>query len=267
MATPKEIGALLMQQVLRYPNAKLNDAAVAAYIDGLAEYDLDTIRVAMNQHHAESEWFPALSQIRNKIHELTRIADDRPDAAAAWRELAGCLHIGPSGPTWARPRAEIHPAVVAAAEAFGLDRFVQRLTENSGTDFAQFRTMYESLAQRRDQQARMLPATRDYVAALAERLRADRPALQAPPAAEQIAAPGQEPAQQTAAAGALAAIRQLMNQQRPARSRDQLDREAERERLRLALELVESQLNDETDPARRAALQARANGLRRTVGA
>lgn len=266
MAKPSEIGALLLQHVLLYPNAKLNEAAAAAYIAGLAEYDLQTIRVALAQHHAESEWFPALSQIRAQIAKLHRIADDRPDAAAAWRELAQVLHIGPSGPTWAKPKESLHPMIVQAAQAFGLDRFVQRLTENSGTDYAQFRTIYEALGQRREQAAQMLPATRDYVAQLADKLRADRPALPAPPAAAEQGAP---PAAASAgrAAGALTEIRQLMNQPRAARSRDELDREAERQRLRAALALVEQELAGEGDPARRQALQLRAAGLRKSVGA
>lgn len=269
MATPSEIGALLLQHVLLYPNAKLNEAAAAAYIAGLAEYDLQTIRVALAQHHAESEWFPALSQIRAQIAKLHRIADDRPDAAAAWRELAQALHIGPSGPTWAKPKESLHPMIVQAAQAFGLDRFVQRLTENAGTDYAQFRGIYEALGQRREQAAQMLPATRDYVAQLADKLRADRPALPAPPAAEQIAADEQAPGQKRlpAAIQTINAIRQLMNQPRAARSRDELDREAERQRLRAALALVEQELAGEGDPARRQALQLRAAGLRKSVGA
>jgi hypothetical protein len=269
MASFPEVAKVLGITAARYPQFALTEATIKAYAPLLVDIDAQALMLACNQHAAESKWFPSVAEIREKAQAMTTTADGRPDAGGAWRELADALKIGASGPEWRTARENLHPAVVEAAEQFGFDRFVMRMTENAGTDFAQFRSIYETVCKRRDSEQRMLPEVRAYVAQLGDAMRAERKALPAADAAPGlfVARPARpaEPvaAASTARAEAMAAMREIATRRTP--SREKLEREAQAARLRASIDRLTGAIAGETDEAKRRAMQLQLDGQRKAL--
>lgn len=107
------------------------------------------------------------------------------DAGQAWRKVCGAVTGFANGVAWdASRKSALSEEAIKAAEDFGLMRIRMRLEEDEGTNFAQFRGMYETYSRRRREQRALPPAIREQMAQLAGAFDAKR-ALSAKPKAVQ----------------------------------------------------------------------------------
>ena len=90
------------------------------------------------------------------------------DAGEAWRRVTRAVVGSGYGAVWdPSAKAQLTAEEVAAGEAFGLLRMRTRLEENAGTDYAQFRGIYEAYAKRASEARNTPPMVRTLLAELA----------------------------------------------------------------------------------------------------
>lgn len=148
---------------------------------------------AINQIIAEAKdnFPPSVGMIRTKALALiarTKPATDEIDAARAWQQLTRYLvsdgiHGGPMWRNGSDDPANVHPLAKIAAGRFGERRFVVRIADDEGTDFAQFRGIFETLAKREADTANMLPNVRTMLQQLGSGLSDTTRQLPPPPRA------------------------------------------------------------------------------------
>lgn len=245
--TPEQIGA---RQVM--------------YCRLLADIDADLLGLAVDQFVAAGgDEYPSVKQLRDLALGFAQRADDAPDAASAWRMACNAVEPWLGGGTYkVGALGALHPRVAKAIELYGLHRIALREDANAGTDFAQWRGLYESLAHRADEQARWLPQVRERIALMRAEMDAAKPA--------QIEAPAQpEPrASSSTPAGAPMRIGDVLKANgagAPQLTKDQLDRRAHAARLIARRDALRDALAGEVDDAKRAALEVQIDGITRTV--
>lgn len=239
-------------------------ARAATYARLLADIDADMLGLAVDQYIAGGgRDYPSVKQLRDLALSLAQAADDAPDAASAWRMACSAVEPWLGGGTYkAGALGALHPRVAKAIELYGLHRIALREDANAGTDFAQWRGLYESLAHRADEQARWLPQVRERIALMRAEMDAAKPA--------QIEAPAQpEPrASSSTPAGAPMRIGDVLKANgagAPQLTKDQLDRRAHAARLIARRDALRESLAGETDEAKRKALEVQIDGITRTV--
>lgn len=200
MATESDIGKLFLRMEARYPSLASQLAKQSAEmfrvrkgeaLETFADVSSGELQAAAAQVFATctDPFGPTFGAIRLQVLRTRESAGGELDASGAWRLMAqhlvnrdGCGSA--SWGTFAPPEL-----VRFAAERFGHDRFALRLTEDNGTDYAQFRGIYESEANRRREGRGNLPGTNDLIKRLAGVL--TMPQLAAPakplPADRQVA--------------------------------------------------------------------------------
>jgi hypothetical protein len=268
MATHEHIAQIVLVLNAMYPDdvAFLTREQIAArtatYCRLLVDLDADMLSLAADQYIASaSKKYPTVGQIRELVLSMGRNADGAPDAATAWR--MACDAIEPMGYGYrVKPGASLHPRVLKAVDAFGVFRLGSRLDENAGTDFAQWRSVYETLTRRDEEQAQWLPAVKDRIATMRAQLEAQKTKQNI----QQLEAPviDEKP---RPAGGMPVSIRDLLAQKasEPALTKDQLDRRARAAQLTARRDLLREQLRSETDEAKRRALEITIDGLTRSV--
>ena len=146
------------------------------YLELLDDMDPDLLKRAALQFISDNKYFPAISELRDRVHTIEQqahrsIGDAQPTAAEAWQQLAQALHPSGYGFAWDVDRkVRLQPIVIKTAELFGEYRFAVRMEDDAGTDFAQFRGIYDVLQKRAEEESKMLPGTRDMIKKLADKL-------------------------------------------------------------------------------------------------
>lgn len=116
------------------------------------------------------EFPPNVGDVNTKAREIMATASGTPaiDAGEAWRRVTRAVIGSGYGAVWDEDaKARLTPEEIAAGEAFGILRIRLRLEENAGTDYAQFRGIYETYARRATEQRNMPPMVRNVIAQLA----------------------------------------------------------------------------------------------------
>lgn len=136
----------------------------------LGDLDLKVVGMAIARLLAQPRQFPPTV---GDINEAARLnALEKPmDAGDAWAGVCAAIRWGQWEPTL---KERLPVAAVKAAEAFGLERIRNRLVEQAGTDFAQFRGIYEAMQSRERATLTLPPAIREQFAQLAAALDAKR---------------------------------------------------------------------------------------------
>jgi hypothetical protein len=83
----KQIVKMLTALGVLFPHANLTTETYLAYAGMLEDLPLDELAPAMKQVAAESEFFPTVAKIRDKVLELRRLQDDTPTAFEAWQAV------------------------------------------------------------------------------------------------------------------------------------------------------------------------------------
>lgn len=118
--------------------------AELVWLDALGDLDAGLVRAAMAAW--KGPWPPNPGDLREAALNLRVLHsdDDVPGWEQAWKELTDMVRkVGSYGsPTWS------HPVVTEAVETLGYKEFCLSLTADTGTWRAQFRQIYENLANR-----------------------------------------------------------------------------------------------------------------------
>lgn len=181
MATRKAIATSNAKLMAAYPMLASDSPEIIAarcqlWLEMSDGIDDEFWGAAINQIIAEAKdnFPPSVGMIRSKALALiarTKPANDEIDAARAWQQLTRYLvsdgiHGGPMWRNGSDDPANVHPLAKVAAQRFGERRFVVRMADDEGTDFAQFRGIFETLAKREADTANMLPGVRSMLQAL-----------------------------------------------------------------------------------------------------
>ena len=130
-----------------------------------------TVSAALATLLAEDREFPPnIGAVNTKAREIMATANGTPaiDAGEAWRRVTRAIVGSGYGAVWDESaKAQLTPEEIAAGEAFGVLRIRLRLEENAGTDYAQFRGIYETYAKRATEQRNMPPMVKNVIAQLA----------------------------------------------------------------------------------------------------
>ena len=162
------ISEILKYLLAAYPNANVNAATVAVYVDMLQDIPVDDLQLVAKQTIAECTFFPTVAELRTRWHTL-RTQIGQTGTADAWNQVQ--REIGRIG-SWGTPQFD-DPLIKRAVDGMGWRNLC--MSENAMADRAHFLKLYESLLQRQDQVNRLLPQAREYVAAqLTEGGQADR---------------------------------------------------------------------------------------------
>lgn len=189
MANEATLRASWARVIGNWPIMTTRDEEVQAataqnFVEAMREFDDFIVSAAVAEIVANSteQYPPPAGAFRQKALALIERAEAEtragaPTASEAWQLLARCLHpYGHGGYQWDDgARERLHPHVVLAAQRFGEQRFANRLTDQEGTDFAQFRGIYEQVSQREVADRQMLPGTRKVIGELATALSASTP--------------------------------------------------------------------------------------------
>ena len=136
------------------------------------------VRAALASLLSEDHEFPPnVGAVNTKARKLMAEAEGIPqiDAGEAWRRVTRAIVGSGYGAVWEpSAKAQLTPEEIQAGEAFGLLRVRTRLEENAGTDYAQFRGIYEAYAKRASEARNTPPMVRNILAGLAAAFDAKR---------------------------------------------------------------------------------------------
>jgi hypothetical protein len=197
MATRKAIASSNAKLMAAYPMMASDSPQIIAarcelWLEIGVDIDDNFWIAAVNQIIAEAKdnFPPSVGMIRGKALALMARAQPEADidAARAWQQLARYLisdgvHGGPAWRSGSDNADNVHPLAKIAAQRFGERRFVNRMEDDNGTDFAQFRGIFEALQKREAETVNMLPTVRNMLQQLGNGLADTSRQLPPPPRA------------------------------------------------------------------------------------
>jgi len=198
MASKKCVGAMLIKLSANYSlmasdSPEIINARANTHVEMSDGIEDNFWAAAVNQIIAEAKdnFPPSVGMIRGKA--LALMAKMQPeandiDAARAWQQLARYLisdgvHGGPMWRNGGDNADNVHPLAKVAAQRFGERRFVNRMEDDNGTDFAQFRGIFDALQKREAETVNMLPTVRNMLQQLGNGLADTSRQLSPPPRA------------------------------------------------------------------------------------
>ena len=156
MATIEQVTALLGVIAAAHPDRfEITDDRIDVYADLLADLDITDLKAATRQHLATSPHPPTIADLRRLCAQVS--APAMPDWGEAWRELLDQIgRVGSYGaPSWS------HPVIAEAVRQFGPWREVCAMEiDQTPTNRAQFRQIYEAIAGRAQRTAALIPEVR-----------------------------------------------------------------------------------------------------------
>jgi hypothetical protein len=162
MATVEQITALLGVIAAAHPDRfEITDERIDVYADLLADLDIAALKAATRQHLAMSPHPPTVADLRRGCAQVS--APALPDWGEAWAELLGQIgRVGYVGtPTWS------HPVIAEAVRQFGPWRELCAMEiDQTPTNRAQFRQVYEAVARRAQRTTDLLPDVRAFAQAI-----------------------------------------------------------------------------------------------------
>ena len=192
MATKAEITALVknleggyMTQCSKWTRAQWAQV-YHRWHEVLGPVPLPLLEAAAKYCALTEKWFPQPSQIVDAMVTLRGMVQGLPTPQAAWEEARALVkqrwfrdeQRGKTVYRLMKPTDCSHPLVWQTMEAIGVDRL--KAGDNESADYAQFRSHYEGLCRRQNQvdvvdallpevqAGKMLPATRERIAAVSE---------------------------------------------------------------------------------------------------
>lgn len=168
-AADRRIAQALVPLLATWPDEGMPPERLRAYALVLADLEPDVLQAAVAQCLSTCRFFPKPAEIRQAAVSLKTRARGLPSAGEAWAELVEQIErVGHyNQPTFSNPQIE-----QALRHIGGWS--VVCLSENPQADRARFLQAYEALERRELEDGLMLPAVRQQVAALADRLASSR---------------------------------------------------------------------------------------------
>lgn len=133
-----------------YPRENLlpNDKAIELWYMQLGDIPYDVAQAGLNKWVATNKWSPSIAEIREMAMDV--IENDAPDWGDAWAEVNRAIRFfGMYRPDEALK--SLSPLCRKAAERIGFQNLC--LSENPSADRANFRMIYERIAEKNKQDA------------------------------------------------------------------------------------------------------------------
>lgn len=151
--TKKEFIAFALALKTYYPKEPImpNDPATELWFKQLKDLPYDVASAALNTWVATQKWIPTIADIREKAYEIMQ--NEMPDWSAGWERVVKC--IGAYGYNRQDEALESMDEITRQC----VKRLGWRdlcMSENPVADRANFRKIYESIAEREKQQ-KMIP--------------------------------------------------------------------------------------------------------------
>ena len=151
---------ILKQLFAAYPNVQVGIETVAMYVRLLQDIPPDELQTVVDQAVATSRFLPTIAELRDMRHSLARLG--APTWADAWDAVQREIRrVGSYG----LPRFD-DPLTERAVKAMGWKAICA--SDNPATDRAQFRDMYNALAEREETARKLLPQARELAGRLSE---------------------------------------------------------------------------------------------------
>lgn len=162
--TPKDmaqilaiLGAAYPRQVLSAEQLKLT---MTVWLEILGDLPLAQVKLAVKAHCSNSQWFPAVAEIRQAALDLGETEADRITAGDGWAEVTKAF--GRTG--WGESPKFSHPRIKQAVDAIGGWRnLCVSSIDAAPTHRARFIQAFETYERRERTDRRMLPAVREFV--------------------------------------------------------------------------------------------------------
>lgn len=138
----------------------------------LADIEPKLVSAALVTLLAEPREHPPMVGVVNaRARELAERSEGVPQISAgeAWQRVTRAVVSDGYGAMWdASQKARLTPAEIQAGEAIGLRRIRNRMEDDAGTDFAQFRDIYAVMIGRATAERNMPPMVRSVLAEIAQ---------------------------------------------------------------------------------------------------
>lgn len=186
MANSLEIAQIVNVLQIAYPKhfAALDDAKILQtqelYMRMLSDIDAPILKAAAEQHIAESQWFPTVAELRNRVYSLTTIAKETMSAEEAWGIVIAMAGARGRDSDSAARKAYLQYRGCSEAAALLIMRSLDAVgwrnicncdEEGIGVIRAHFYRTYTTLEQREATAEKMLPQVKQIVTALADKWR------------------------------------------------------------------------------------------------
>ena len=162
----KEFATFAMALKTYYPRENLlpNNQAMELWFRQLQDIPYEVAEASLNKWVSLNKWSPAISDIREMASSIA--TGDVPDYGDAWEEV--CRAIRKFGQYRVEEALEsMSPIARQATERIGFRNICT--SENISADRANFRMIYESLAEREKKDAQLPMALRQVISQLVEK--------------------------------------------------------------------------------------------------
>ena len=153
MSKETEVAEIVGALALAFTNAKVPERTIRIYIQMLLDIPTEVLRVTAEQCLAECEFFPTIAAIRDRALKLTLPV--RVDPLEAWGQVRRAI----SQYGFYRSPSFDDSITAKAVDSLGWQYLC--VSENPVADRAHFSKIYEQLARREIQEARLLPRARE----------------------------------------------------------------------------------------------------------
>lgn len=159
----KQFATFAMALKTYYPRENLlpNEQAMELWFGQLQDIPFQVAEVALQKWVSLNKWSPSISEIREMASSITN--GDLPDWGDAWEQV--CMAIRKYGfysPTEALD--SLSPLARKATERMGFTNLC--LSENPSADRANFRMIYETLAEREKKDSQMPQRLKDLISTI-----------------------------------------------------------------------------------------------------
>ena len=151
VAIAKAVGVLFAG----FPAVEAGEETIKLYVRLLSDIPLEVLSLCVEQFIAQSKFLPTVAEIREQALKLTR--PDRISALEAWGLVKEQMRLKGS---YRSPEFS-DPLIAKAVECIGWKTLCG--SENEPADRAHFSKVYDSLVQRDEADARLLPSTRKFL--------------------------------------------------------------------------------------------------------
>lgn len=153
----KEFALWVMAIKTYYPKENIlpNEDAVALWYEQLKDIPYQTASLALNKWVQSNKWSPSIAEIR----ELA-IMHDVPDWGEAWEEVMTAVRKYGAYQT-SKALESLTPLTRKATERIGFKNIC--MSEEVGVERANFRMIYEKLAERERKEAQLSPKVKGLI--------------------------------------------------------------------------------------------------------
>lgn len=160
MASINQVTTVMGVMAHAYPRYELSADSIKLYAKLLADIPGEILEASAHQIMAENKFFPSVAEWREMAHKLMTGAHNIPTAYEAWEDAMRQVNLCGEYYRYSDSRYPeyAHPLVEKAVKIIGYRHLLE--SDNIAIERAHFFKIYDSLLNRAEEDARMLPDVR-----------------------------------------------------------------------------------------------------------